>query len=187
MPSAFSRLGTGDRSITRFLLAAVGAGFLLLLAAGIAAYWMASKTREHSSWVAHTLAVQGALEHGQLLVEQGETARRGFLLARQPAYLKAYRGFEAQLGPAIDRISRLTRDNDRQQQALREYRRRLAALEAARAHTIALVGAGQADEAVRYFTAEAAFKRPRALRDQVARMLGEERRLLVERDAAERG
>ncbi len=177
------RMGATNQSIGRFLIAAMALGFALLLAAGIGAVWVAGRTREHSGWVEHTYQVEVAIAQAQLLIEQGETARRGYLLAREQRYLDAYRGFQVQLGPAVDRIATLTRDNPRQQLNVIEYRRRIAALIAARDRSIALVGAGRPDDATRGFVAEAAYKRPRLIRDTAARMQAEERRLLVIRDA----
>ena len=180
------RLGGNDRAIGRFLLGAVALGFLLLLAAVIAATSVARANERHTEWVAHTYEVEVAAEHAQLLVEQAEATRRGYLIARQQRYLDAYRDFERRVVPAIDRLATLTRDNPRQQAEIAIYRRVNAALSAARAHTIALMRAGRIAEAQAYFIAEADFARPRAVRDSSARILAEERRLLGRREADQR-
>ena len=180
------RLGGNDRAIGRFLLGAVALGFLLLLAAGIAASLVASANERHAGWVAHSYEVEVAGEHAQLLVEQAETTRRGYLIAHQQRYLDAYRGFERQVVPAIDHLATLTRDNSRQQAELNTYREANRALSRARAHTIALMQAGRVAEAQAYFVREAAYQRPRIVRDSSARLLAEERRLLALRETEQR-
>ena len=177
------RMGANNQSIGRYLIATMALGFALLVAVGIAAAWVSIRTRSHGDWVAHTYKVEVALGQAQVLIEQGEATRRGYLLAQQQIYLDAYQGFEAGLTPALADLARLTRDNPRQQRDLATYRRQIDALIAARRHTIALVKAGRSAEAVRFFAAEAAFRRTFAIRATVGRMLAEERRLLALRDA----
>ena len=176
------RMGANDQSIGRYLIASLALGFLLLLAAGVAAIWVQRENQRHAAWVAHTYRVEIAIERTQKLVEQAETTRRGYLLAHQDVYLDAYAGFERAVEPAIAALADLTRDNPVQQRELVTYRRANAALTAARARTIALVGAGRLDEAQRVFIAEADFKRPRVVRESAGRLGAEERRLLAIRD-----
>ena len=186
MVGAARRLELGERSIGWFLIGAMALGFALLVAAVVAAAWATERTRAHSDWVAHTLKVEAAIDQAQLLVEQGETARRGYLLAHDQRYLDTAARYQAQVAPAIDHLARLTADNGRQQRNIAAYRRQIAALLAARAESIRLVRLGRADAANRYFIAEAAYARPKAIRALAARMLTEERRLLAIRDAEQR-
>ena len=177
------RMGASNRTIGRYLIAAMALGFALLVAVGIAAAWVADQTRTHGAAVAHTYKVEVALGQAQVLIEQGEATRRGYLLAQQPIYLDAYRDFEARLAPALADIAQLTRDNPRQRRDLAAYRRQIDALVAARRQTIALVQARRGAAAIRSFAAEARFRRSFAIRATVGRMLAEERRLLALRDA----
>ena len=180
------RLGGADSSISRFLISAMALGFALVVATGLAAAWVANRTGVHSDWVAHSYRVEVAINQAQVLIEQGETTRRGYLIAGQQTYLAAYAGFHRQLAPALDRLEALVRDNPRQQLNMAQYRRQVAELVAARAHTVALTQAGKGDEARRYFVAEGAYTRARAIRATVEKMLAEERRLLARRDADQR-
>ena len=177
------RMGANDQSIGRYLIASLALGFLLLLAAGVAATQVARQTQRHAGWVAHTYEVEVAIGRAQLLVEQAEATRRGYLLAGQERYRQAYAGFERQVPGAIDNIARLTRDNPRQQRELTVYRAVVSGLMSARARSMALAYAGQRAAAVRAFVAEAAFDRPRLVRAGATRMLTEERRLLAIREA----
>ena len=180
------RVGANDQSISRFLIAALAVGFLLLLAAGVAATQVTRDNQRHTDWVAHTYQVEIAIEHAQMLVEQAEATRRGYVLAHEQLYYETYVGFERQIAPAIDRVAELTRDNPRQQRELAAYRSGMAGLTAARTHTIALVRAGDTQRAVRDFVAEAAYARMRHIRDSATRLVQEERRLLAIRTAQQR-
>ena len=180
------RMGANDRSIGRFLLGAMALGFVLLLAAGVAATFAMRASQRHATWVAHSYQVEVAVERAQLLVEQAEATRRGYLLSHEQLYLDTYRGFDRDIDGAVDRIVGLTRDNPRQQAAIAPYRAVIGGLRTAREHTIALVQAGDSERATRDFIAEAGFTRLRLLRDAATRMEREEQRLLAIRDAQQR-
>ena len=176
------RMGANDQSIGRFLIASLALGFLLLLVAGLAVVQISRDTQRHASLVAHTYEVEVAIGRAQLLVEQAETTRRGYLLSAQERYRQTSADFERQLPAALDRVQALTRDNPRQQLELVSYRSAIAGLARVRADTIAMVRAGRRDQAIAAFVAEAAYARPRAIRDSAARLLAEERRLLAIRE-----
>ena len=188
MFGAFARrMGASERTIGRFLMVALGLGFALLIAAGVAAALVTAANQRHSDRVNHTYEVEIALGAAQLLVEQGETTRRGYLVTRQPIYLQTYREFAAATGPAVARVERLTRDNPRQQADITTYRRLIAALMVQRDRTMALVQAGRSEEADAWFTGETSARRLRLIRNQAERMIAEERRLLSLREAEQRG
>ena len=187
MFGAFARrMGASEQTIGRFLMAALGVGFALLVAAGIAVGFVIASNQRQTERVNHTYEVEIALDEAQLRVEQGEAARRGYLLTRNPAYLTAYRGFAAQTGPAIERVARTTRDNPRQQVNLALYQRMVATLMERRDRTLALMQAGRADEAAAIFAAETTTRRLGLIREQANRMVAEEQRLLIEREAERR-
>ena len=180
------RVGADNRSIGRFLIAALALGFLLLLAAGVAATQVTRDNQRHVAMVAHTYQVEVALDRVQLLVEQAEATRRGYIIARERRYLDTFMDFQRQIAPAVDAVARLTRDNPRQQRALSDYRATLAALAAARQRTVMLVGSGRTGQADAEFIAEAAYARMRGLREGAARMEAEEHRLLAVREGEQR-
>lgn len=180
------RLAETNESVGRYLTIFMILGFACLLAAGVAAVWSTLRNQEHTFWVNHTYEVELAIDRARIVVELGETTRRGYLLTRQPVYLDSYRATTATLAPALARIKALTVDNPRQQAHIALLRHRVTDLTAQRDHTVALVGAGRGDEAVRLFTAETSAKRMRAIRDQTDAMIAEEQRLLAIRDAEQR-
>lgn len=180
------RLGASNTSVSRFLIGAVALGFALLVAAVLASTWIVGRSREHSDWVRHSYEVEVAVARAQVLLEQSETTRRGYLLSGDPRYSEAFDGFQRQVGPAAARVVGLVSDNPRQQANIAEFRRRAAALARSQSASMALARSGRTSEAMRDFTREAAHTPLGLIRGVVARMLTEERRLLTERRAEQR-
>ena len=180
------RFGWADRSIGRFLIGCMVIGFASLIAAGIAAVWSTGRNQEHIRAVNHTYEVELAIARANILVEQAESVRRGYILARQQDYLDSYRKIAAQIPGALRKIDVLTADNPREKANLARLRRLVAAIEQRRDITNALVEAGRADEALSAFIDEATARRMRGIRDLGAAMEGEEQRLLAIRDAEQR-
>ncbi len=73
---------------------------------------------EAAGWVDHTHAVIHQLRDVQTAVLDAETAQRGFLLSRDPAFLEPYRTARARADDHLDRIGELTADNEDQQRRL---------------------------------------------------------------------
>lgn len=186
MARALPRLPTTDTLVGRFLLACMVIGFASLIATGLAAAWLTMSNQRHTQWVNHTYEVELAIDRVANANEQAETARRGYLLAEQPVYLETYAGAVRDLKRATDRVASLSADNPRQQRNVARLRNLFAELSEVRALTMEQVQAGAPDEAKRLFTAETNARRMRAIRQQSATMVAEERRLLKIRDAQQR-
>lgn len=170
--------------IGRLLIAVMALGFLALLAAGGGAVWATVENQRHTRWVAHTYDVEVALANLRGLIEETETTRRGALLAPENLYfIPTYLASDRELSGRLRALSRLTRDNPRQQRNIREIERRLQDLRAARGDSIRLVSEGRMAEAITAFRADALNARMRGIRAALDRMQLEERALLRERDA----
>ncbi|MDB5705213.1 MAG: histidine kinase [Sphingomonas bacterium] len=180
------RFGRANQSIGRFLIACMVIGFASLIVAGIAAVWSTGRNQQHIKAVNHTYEVELAIARANILVEQAETTRRGYIISRQPIYLDSYRTMVAQVPAALRRIDLLTADNPREQANLARLRTLIADIEGRRDITNALVAAGQVDEAIRAFTEETTARRMRGIRDLGRAMEVEEQKLLETRDAEQR-
>ena len=101
------RLGGNSQSIGRLLIACMMIGFASVIAAGVAAAWSTVRNQDHISWVNHTYSVELAVARADLLIEQAETTRRGYIIARQSIYLDTYKAMLAQVPGAIERIAAL--------------------------------------------------------------------------------
>lgn len=181
-----NRIVTGQSRIGRVLVGFMALGFLCLFAAGLAAAWAMRENQRHTEWVNHTYEVEVALDRVGVLAERGETTRRGFLLTGNPVYRENYDRYMSELPAALARVARLTQDNPREQANLVDLRRRLAEMLALRSRSFSLVEAGRRAEALVDFAGEASGRRMLMIRERMAGMLGEERRLLALRDVDQR-
>jgi signal transduction histidine kinase len=178
------RFAVREGKIGRVLIAFMAAGFVALLAAGIAAAWVTSELARHSRWIAHTYNVELAIADTRRLIEQGETTRRGFLLAPESkSFLLAYREAETALPQSAKKLRQLTYDNPAQQRNIAQLERLLRDLLVQRGKTIALVARGERAAAIADFQQEASATRLRVIRETFDRMSREEHKLLNERDA----
>ena len=186
----FERLALGfgvtDGRMGRFLVTAMALGFAALLLAGLAAVWSTARNEDHTAQVNHTYEVELAIDQASILIEQGETTRRGYLLTHQPIYLESYDDTARRMPASLSRIATLTRDNPVQRHNIARWTALVADMTAQRDRTIAMVKEGHADAAVRTFDAETGARRMRAIRDLGKAMVAEERRLLAIRDEAQR-
>lgn len=102
----------------------IGAGIGAILL--IAAAWSISRVvSQHSSvkrWVNHTREVIVQLDEILQLVQAAETGQRGYLLTGRETYLRPYETSVGQIGPSLDRLTELIRDNPPQQQRVEELR-----------------------------------------------------------------
>jgi signal transduction histidine kinase len=177
------RFGWASQSAGRFLIGCMVVGFASLVAAGIAAIWSTGRNQVHIRAVNHTYEVRMAIARANILIEQAESVRRGYIVARQRYYLDSYRTIAAQIPGALHQVEQLTVDNPRERANLARLRRLVAAIEKRRDITNALVASGREDAAIRAFTDETTARRMRSIRDLGGAMEREEQNLLALRDA----
>ena len=108
------RLGAPEGVARRFLVYCMVGGFAALALAGVAAIWVTARATEHARSVNHTYEVELAILRAQVLIEQTETSRRGYVMTGMHYYLDNERGTAAKIAPAFDALTRLTSDNPRQ-------------------------------------------------------------------------
>lgn len=180
MLTAFAqRLLPKDDRFGPRLIALMAVGFAALLAAGIAAAWVSGQTQEHAARVSHTYEVEKAILDVRRLIEEGETTRRGYLLAPgDPSFLAAYGEASAALPVALAQLGRLTADNPVQRQALARLQQQLGQVQASRARSLELATQQQPEVALADFRNGVQSRRMRAVRDTMEAMNAEERRLL---------
>ncbi|TPG53076.1 sensor histidine kinase [Sphingomonas glacialis] len=177
--------GVSEGRMGRFLVACMAMGFAALVAAGLAAAWSTAQNESHTRDVNHTYEVELAIGRARTLIEQSETARRGYVLTADPFYLYTYRKAMAQLPAKLERIATLTQDNPRQQRNIATLHALVDALAQQREQTIALTRNGNRERAVTLFQGESNARRMIILRAQSDAMVAEEQRLLAIRDAAQ--
>ncbi|BBL75787.1 PAS domain S-box protein [Methylomagnum ishizawai] len=148
-------------------------GFIILAAVAVLSLWSVARLQQAKDWVAHTLEVTDGLRDLQSLIADVETGSLG-----GEGYLEPDRAARQRIDPLLGRLSRLIEDNPDQTKQLELLRPLLARQ---------LEIASESEYARRKGGPRAAFatgeeKRVHdQIRQQVARMLDIENRLLVDR------
>ncbi len=153
---------------------------LLLTAIGIIAYLSLQSLVSRQRWVEHTHKVIYRAERVISLLKDLETGQRGYLLTREEEFLEPYRLAKDSVGPALESLRHLTRDNALQQ-------RRLDTLEFRIRDKQAMVDAiiRQADTNAAFSSAGTRNELVKSksymdnVRGIVSRLIGEEQRLLM--------
>lgn len=172
--------------VERLLLLCMVAGFAAVLIAGAVVVRELRRTARHQEAVTHTLEVEVAVAEARRLLEQAENVRRGYMISSDPVALQSYAQVSGSIGPTLDRLGALTRDNPTQVAALAELRLRMDAIVTYQRTTNALVSAGDVKEARAAFIAQNDHRPFVELRRLLDRVQGEERRLFALRDAEQR-
>jgi len=175
-----------DRYFQRSVLAAMIAGFVLLLIAGAASVVSARRNQAQTERVNHTYQVTGAIDHFSILAEQLETARRGYILQQNDFALRTYANSMRELPGAVERIARLTADNPAQRLRVINLRAVSERHRASARTTIELMrNTNTAMRAMADFEVDSSFEKMWRLRAVAADMKAIEVRLLAVRNAAQ--
>ncbi|RAK56939.1 sensor histidine kinase [Phenylobacterium deserti] len=172
-----------QKLVNRLVIAAVIIGFLTVGVAGLLGARALQQNLNYTAWVTHTYQVQQALSDYRILNERVETARRGFLLSRDPQFLVVYERAKRELYPALDQIEELTGDNAVQQSNIKGLRLLLGNQLEALDNSVEAAKAGRAQDR---FGVDEGVASTRAIRAITDRMSREERAKLLERDADRR-
>ena len=95
---------------------------LLAVAIGLTAYFVQRQARDQN-WVTHTLEVQVRLSKIGSLLQDAETAQRGFLITENRRFETEFYAAAANVAPEIDRLASQVLDNPSQVAALDELRK----------------------------------------------------------------
>ena len=120
-----------DRALIALLI-----GFAALAAAVLGTVLLSQRQEEAARWVRHTLEVENSISDTVALVQEAETAVRGYLVTSgQTEFLKTHQSAVRRLEPQFDGLQRLLGDSPEQQARLTRLREqsrvRLAVLDAA--------------------------------------------------------
>ena len=170
-----------DRRFNQLALAAVGAGFLLLVAALVAIVTSFTANQQSVESVRNTYRVVDELSLLEIQMERAESGRRGYLLSPNPYRVQVYRA-NIRLAPAtFARVATLVSDNPAQGPRIAELRRlmRLQLQDFDRSMSLAL--AGDIAGARRQFGAASQSSLIRQIRAVTAEIRKDEYRLLDQR------
>ena len=99
-------------------IAAIAAVMLLLTTVIVAIYALTLKQANDQRWVEHTLDVQVRLARVSSLLQDAETAQRGYLITENPRFYDAFQAATAPLAAEMDALQALVMDNPPQVEAV---------------------------------------------------------------------
>lgn len=175
--------GRFDRAIGRIIFALLAIGFLAVIVAGIGAAIFSSRVLEQSARVEHTQDVQAALADFAILVERKETSRRGYFIQQDARFLEVYEESATRIPVVLAQIEEMVSDNPEQVQRLQTLRDTVARHRSLVRRSLALLEAGNVNQAVVEFRNDASVQLTRDIRLQTQVMAAAEGRLLAERSA----
>ncbi|WP_294393140.1 sensor histidine kinase [uncultured Sphingomonas sp.] len=172
-----------EKWFNRLIVTAIGGGFALVMAAALFATWATERTQEHTRWIAHTYEVQQAISDFYSEALRLDAARRGFLLHDDPRIARAFVEADKAVEPALERLRTLVGDNVAQQRNLE--RLRVVALHHKQVLDASFRQAARGDRlnAIDTFRNGGSVNLVLEVRGEVMRMVAEEHRLLLLRDA----
>lgn len=171
-----------DARANRLIILLLSVGFLALLAAAAAAFWVQRQNEEDARMVAHTLAVEASLGSFASANERMETARRGLLLTGNPLFTDLVSQSERAARSQLGELDKLIADNPEQKTRVHRLRALLDAYSGNYRKSVGLSGAAR-ERMLADFTNDAAVANVRAARDVVSEMVNDELALLRAREA----
>ncbi|WP_354179561.1 ATP-binding protein [Bradyrhizobium sp. LA6.1] len=97
------------RSMWQILLFSAGLLVLTVISAG--SVYLVNKARDDSKWVIHTIEAENQINALLLEIRRAESAARGYLLTQGADFKADHEKAVAAIIPALDKLTRLTRDN----------------------------------------------------------------------------
>jgi len=89
----------------------VSAGLLVLTVISAGSVYLVNKARDDSKWVIHTIEAENQINALLLEIRRAESAARGYLLTQGADFKADHEKAVAAIIPALDKLTRLTRDN----------------------------------------------------------------------------
>jgi methyl-accepting chemotaxis protein len=114
-------------TIGKKIAAGFGIAFVFLAVLGLVSYRSLLRINDSAFWVSHTFEVLETLANFESLLNDLESGQRGFLLTGQEDFLKPYETARMEVEKKRLQLLKLTEDNPRQQERLKELGPLLAA------------------------------------------------------------
>ncbi|MQT11677.1 CHASE3 domain-containing protein [Segnochrobactrum spirostomi] len=158
----------------------IAALILLLLLVG-SGLWLSVEQRTTVHWVRHTIEVQNHLSELKVLLLDAESARRGFIIRRDPDEESRYRSAAARIPTGLDELEKLTADNPRQRATLATLKPAIATSLGNAEKIVGLIKSDQRGAAGEVFSSPANQDTLQEIAASLAAMRAEEDQLLAER------
>ena len=178
----------GRRGLVLWVVAIGGAlGFAFLLAMSIVANQRANAARDNATaWTIHTYQVIVAAEQLRSALFDAQRGMRGFLIARDDAFLEPYDNALAQFDPLTQKLRSLTRDSAKQQDRLTRLATVIATQRARMMANVVDAHAGRLATVLAQVRSRAGEDSMSTARVIIQEVVDRERGLLAQREAAVR-
>jgi signal transduction histidine kinase len=179
------RLALTNQTFRQVIVAAVKLGFAAVAVAGGAALLAVARDLQLTALVDHSNAVQVELAQLRGAVEQGEAARRGYIITLSPEGRQVYERANAEAISGLTRLKTLTRDSPSQKRQLSEVEQALQGLFGNQKWSVDLAAKGDQPAATRLFREDTG-ESIGNVRSRIAEVTQSEQALLSAREAAQR-
>jgi signal transduction histidine kinase len=184
--SVVAHLNVTEERFGRVLVAFMATALVLLIGAAVAIAWLDKRNRVYTAQVLHTQDVRQAIAGLQVVLEQSETARRGYLLAPSPIFLEAYTRTSTTMTDQLATVRSLTLDNPDQTARTDRIAPLLTRLQRLRDGSLQVASSGSLEEARVIFARDSGVPLTRAIRYRLQAMADAERLLLDQRNDLQR-
>ena len=181
---SLSSLGKDDRT-NRQIALLLAIGFIGLAGATGTAFWVQRINEENSALVARALDVQAKINAFNSANERAETSRRGYLLAPADSFRQRMTTAQQQRDALLDEVEAVTADNPVQQARVHDLRQLVNEIDVLQDQTVTGI-VGVRESMAEDFGQDRAVTLSRAIRDKANEMLGDEQKLLHERQGEQR-
>lgn len=169
------------KSLTGHITAGIAMALALLIVNAAISYRNTQKIVENEGRISHTHQVLTEFESTLSTLKDAETGQRGYLLTGESRYLEPYKSATARLSEKLDKLQRLTADNNRQQQRIHRLKMAIDSKLAELQQTIELRRQQNLAAALRVVKSGRGKQIMDDIRQQVAVMTAEENQLLQRR------
>jgi PAS domain S-box-containing protein len=168
-------------SLTNQIITGIGVALALLIVNATISYCNILKLVENERSVSHTHQVLTELEATLSALKDAETGQRSYLLTGETRYLEPYKSATSGLIEKLDKLQKLTADNNRQQQRVRSLKIAIDSKLAELQETIEIRRQKNLEAALQIVKSDKGKQIMGGIRQQVAVMVKEEHQLLQER------
>ena len=111
-----------DSNFKRNLFISSGLSIIILLISSTASFFSIRSLLDSNEWVKHTQDVIYNLNEAKSVMVDAQGSMRGYLVTGKQDFLKRYDNAEDDTNGYVDKLADLTKDNPRQQEAMKELR-----------------------------------------------------------------
>jgi signal transduction histidine kinase len=169
------------RAFWQILLFAAGLLVLTVISAG--SVYLVNEARDDSKWVVHTLEVENQINALLLEIRRAESGARGYLLTQSADFKADHDKAVAAIIPAVDGVTRLTRDNPAQRDKIEKLSAAIEVRLGQFAQEMDFARQGQPDKAIALVREAAAANTTATIGSVAGAMIQEEEQLFRLRSA----